>query len=126
MKTTVLIVTLLVSTTAIFAQQFKETDAVTALKLVKEGAVFIDVREKDEAATTAYGIDGVRNIPLNELETRMNEVPTTGTVILACNSGYRSGEAAKLLMANGRKDVYSLKGGILQWQRDGQPVVRKE
>lgn len=49
----------------------------------------------DEFATGR--IHGAVNIPLDTIETRLNEIPQTQPVVLYCRSGNRSGKAAQLL-----------------------------
>ena len=45
-------------------------------------------------------------------------------VVLICRSGNRSGKAAQLLQAAGRKGkVYNVRTGITGWVRDGRPVL---
>ncbi|MCF8258384.1 MAG: rhodanese-like domain-containing protein [Flavobacteriales bacterium] len=124
MRTIALTTAILAFGPTLFAQQVKEISTSEALLMIEQGAVFIDVREADEVASIAYPVTGALNIPSGSLANRQSEIPKTGKVILACNSGYRSGEAVKLLAAQGYDNLYGLKGGILQWQRDGQPVVR--
>jgi len=38
-------------------------------------------------------------------------------IAIYCKSGGRSGQAAKLLSENGFKEIYDLKGGILNWNK---------
>jgi len=67
--------------------------------LVKNGAVILDVRTKDEFKSGS--IEGSMNIPLMELgghlkELKRNEFP----VIIVCQSGARSGMAFDILRQN--------------------------
>lgn len=124
MRTIALTTALLAFGPTLFAQQVREVTTAEALQMMEQGAIFVDVREADEVAAIAYPVAGVVNIPSSALKNRQSEVPKTGKVIVACASGYRSGEAVKQLSAQGHDNLYSLKGGIVQWQRDGQPVVR--
>ncbi len=124
MRTIAIATALLAFGPMLFAQQVREVTTAEALQMMEQGAIFVDVRETDEVAAIAYPVAGVVNIPSSTLQDRQAEVPKSGKVILACASGYRSGEAVKQLSAQGHDNLYSLKGGIVQWQRDGQPVVR--
>ncbi|MFK5583448.1 rhodanese-like domain-containing protein [Serinicoccus sp. LYQ131] len=63
----------------------------------------LDVRRADEYA--ASHVDGSVNVPLHELLTRMDEVPT-GTVWVHCGSGYRAGVAASLIQRAGGSPVH--------------------
>ncbi|HKJ10430.1 MAG TPA: rhodanese-like domain-containing protein [Gammaproteobacteria bacterium] len=46
-------------------------------------------------------------------------------VVLYCATGGRSAMAALTLQLMGFKEVYSLAGGITQWEQDGCPLVRE-
>ncbi len=67
-------------------------------------------------------INGSKNIPLGELSERLNEIPKTGTVIVHCQSGYRSSIAASLLANKGRDNVQDLVGGFKAWSVSRLPV----
>jgi glyoxylase-like metal-dependent hydrolase (beta-lactamase superfamily II) len=72
----------------------------------------LDVREEDEVAE--WAIPGVYNIPLVELEARLNEVPSDARVVTICAMGSRAAQGAELLARHGRaSDV--LDGGMNAW-----------
>ena len=79
----------------------------------------VDVRSREEYAV-AY-IPGSVNIPLDELPSRLKDVPNT-TVYVLCGSGKRSSQAAALLSGQGY-DVVNVAGGITEWYRGGHPVT---
>lgn len=108
----------------IFAQQVREVSTAEAVQMVEQGAVFVDVREPDEVASAAYPMTGLVHIPSGSLADHLPKIPESGMVILACQSGYRSGVAFQQLTALGYDNLYSLQGGMAQWQRDGLPVIR--
>ncbi|WP_028280394.1 MBL fold metallo-hydrolase [Arthrobacter sp. H5] len=66
-----------------------------------DNETILDVRRTDEY--TSSHIPGAVNIPLHELLTRMEEIPT-GKLWIHCGSGYRSGVGASLLQ-RADKDV---------------------
>ncbi len=63
----------------------------------------LDVRRADEYQGSH--IVGAVNIPLHEVLTRMDEVPT-GPVWVHCGSGYRAGVAASLLQRAGKDPIH--------------------
>ena len=72
-------------------------------KLIVNGATLIDVRtEKEFAEGSARG---AVNIPLSEVEDRLEEFRTHKEIIVFCRSGNRSGKAMKILNANGITNV---------------------
>jgi molybdopterin/thiamine biosynthesis adenylyltransferase/rhodanese-related sulfurtransferase len=86
-----------------------------------EKFVFIDCRLPNEFAITK--IDGATLIPLQQLANRFGELKghEEEKVIVHCRSGGRSLQFAKLLKQNGFKDVKSMAGGILLWNKDINP-----
>ncbi|WP_212744964.1 rhodanese-like domain-containing protein [Arcobacter arenosus] len=83
--------------------QYKVLKLVPAL--LKEGGQIIDVRTKDEF-TSAHK-EGSINIPLELLDSRINELDNNKPIILCCASGSRSGLAKRLLLSKGFENVYN-------------------
>ncbi len=84
------------------------------------GAFFLDVRTEAEYAE-AHIANSVL-IPLDELESRLDEVPRDQDVIVICRSGARSREGAALLQNAGFTRLGCLSGGLLAWVDAGYPV----
>jgi sulfur-carrier protein adenylyltransferase/sulfurtransferase len=98
-------------------EEASEIDAVEFDVLVQhKDAVVIDVREENELPE----VTEFRHlkVPLSTLPSNQPEIQND-TVVLFCQSGKRSKEAAKILSANfgSAKKIYSLKGGILSWKQ---------
>jgi glyoxylase-like metal-dependent hydrolase (beta-lactamase superfamily II)/rhodanese-related sulfurtransferase len=72
----------------------------------------LDVRERDEVAD--WQIPGSVNIPLSELEERIDELPKGETILTVCASGRRSTAVAHILHEKGFK-VQNLHGGMHKW-----------
>jgi phage shock protein E len=87
----------------------------------KPKPLVLDVREPSEYA--AGHIAGSTLIPLNQLASRMNELPRDREIICVCASGSRSGSAARRLMSNGYT-VLNMSGGMSRWQRAGLPIKK--
>jgi phage shock protein E len=68
--------------------------------------VLVDVRSAAEFASG--NAPGSVNIPLQELGTRLKEIPNTVPVVLCCASGTRSGMAKMVLKKNGYQQVYNV------------------
>ena len=77
-------------------------------------AIIIDVRTPAEYRVGH--IPGVTNIPLDELEQRMNEVPKDKKVVLVCRTGNRSAQGTKLLRSKGFSNVFNSTGGMSTWK----------
>jgi len=58
----------------------------------------------------------VANIPLDELEKRVSEVPKDKKVVLICRTGNRSADGTKLLRKKGLANVFNSTGGMTTWK----------
>lgn len=85
--------------------------------------LFIDVRTAEEFAEGH--IKGALLIPVQELESRLAEVPHDKRVYLYCRSGRRSVEAAIMLTGAGYSNIENVVGGIISWKAAGYPVVKR-
>ncbi len=86
-----------------------------AARLVKDGAIILDVRMPEEYAQR--GIDGAVNIPLYRLrEDAGLALPTGSHLVVYCNTGERSAAAAFILNGLGYT-VHALHGGLGAMQR---------
>ena len=95
----------------------EEIDAASfdAMRQTKNVLV-IDVREEGEQPAVSEFSHA--KIPLSVLKTGVRKIDG-GTVVLFCQSGKRSLEAARIMSTSfgATKKIYSLKGGILYWKQ---------
>jgi rhodanese-related sulfurtransferase len=85
--------------------------------------LIVDVRDPDEFA--AGHVAGAHNVPLDELERLMGELPRDRTVVTYCNMAHRGasrGERAASLLASRGFDAQALDGGYPGWKAAGLPV----
>ena len=75
-------------------------------ELRRNVATFVDVRSVAEFASG--NAPGTINIPLQELGSRLGEIPKSSAVVLCCASGTRSGMAKLLLLKGGYPQVYNI------------------
>ena len=68
----------------------KEVCPTTTQKLLKDGAILVDVRERDEIDALAFDVPSLIIMPMSELESRFAELPKDVPLILACRKGVRS------------------------------------
>lgn len=84
-------------------------------RLASGNPVFLlDVRTPGEY--DSGHIPGAVLIPVQELESRLSEVPKEGTVVAYCLTGSRSAEAAGILAGAGYEDVFNMAQGIQAWR----------
>ena len=70
-----------------------------------EGKVIVDVRSREEFS--GGHVVGSINIPLQEINDRMDELLQAETLVFCCASGGRSGMATQLLQQNGHANVFN-------------------
>ena len=74
---------------------------------------FVDTR--DAAQFEQATILGAINIEWREVLARMDEIPTSGMVVMFCNTGTLSAQASFALRVTGRDNVVVLQTGYLGW-----------
>jgi adenylyltransferase/sulfurtransferase len=83
----------------------------------------VDVREPHEWEIVNLQALGARPIPLTSLAERLHEVPLDGDVVVVCKVGARSAQAAAQLREAGFERVWNLRGGILAWAEEVDPLL---
>jgi adenylyltransferase/sulfurtransferase len=86
-----------------------------------EKFVFIDCRNPNEYQITK--IDGAELMPLPQIAQYLPKLKPHADekVVVHCRTGGRSLQFAQLLRQQGFKDVKSMAGGILLWNKDINP-----
>jgi len=94
------------------------------LNKVNKDIVLIDVRTPQEYATghleNSVNID-LRSRNFKELVGKLDK---NQDVYVYCKVGGRSASAARTMEDMGFKKIYDLKGGILQWEKEGFKQVK--
>ena len=85
-----------------------------------EPPLILDVRSEKEWRKER--LPGAVNIPLQELETRMDELPRDREIVLVCASGFRSAAAVGILEKGGFDHLCNLKGGLGAWLEEGKTL----
>jgi rhodanese-related sulfurtransferase len=94
-----------------------------AAELIREGAVLIDIRERDEYRRE--NIPGARHHAVSALDREHPARPGDDVLIFHCKSGARTCQNAERI-ADGMPagiDSYILEGGIDAWRKAGLPVA---
>jgi rhodanese-related sulfurtransferase len=112
----------------------KEIDVETLNQVSTQTACIIDVREPGEFAQGR--VPGSVNMPRGILETKLAnhpmvagtaeplEVLATKEIYLICRSGGRSAFAAESMQKMGFETVYSVAGGLLDWEKSGYELEK--
>jgi rhodanese-related sulfurtransferase len=69
-------------------------------------------------------IPGAVNIPVTELEKRLDEVRSDSGVLIYCINGARTLQAEPLLYTNGILNVYHLDGSLQAWIKGNFPIEK--
>jgi rhodanese-related sulfurtransferase len=94
-----------------------------AFELAKKGAIIVDVREDYLVSFKMLDIRGLIFIPRSRLEMEYASLPEDGFLIFADAVGLRSKEAVTFLKDKGFKHIANMAGGIVDWERDGLPLI---
>lgn len=86
-----------------FSKRLKNTSTLAIEEVIHQNPLLVDVRTPDEFA--AGSVPGAINIPLQDIQNRIDEFKTDQPIIVFCRSGARSGQAASLLHAAGITSV---------------------
>ncbi|MFO8145582.1 MAG: FAD-dependent oxidoreductase [Candidatus Syntrophosphaera sp.] len=84
----------------------------------KKDTVLMDVRLADEFDLGT--IEGAINIPVDEIRSRLDEIPKDKRIVILCGTGHRSYFAARILLQKGYEQVYNLSGGYLTYEHATQ------
>lgn len=91
-----------------------------AYSMREQGAFILDVR------TPAEWVDGhvpgATLIPLDELASRLSELPQDEDIVVICRSGNRSATGRDILLNAGFPMVTSVAGGFNNWVANGYDV----
>jgi rhodanese-related sulfurtransferase len=92
-----------------------------AFELCSKGAIIVDVREEYLNNFKNFDVPEILFIPISKLAQELSELPQEKYLIFADTVGLRSKEAVVLLKEKGFIKIANMAGGIVDWERDGQP-----
>ncbi len=100
-----------------------EIDVTTAVQLLREGALLLDVREPSEVALCALA--NSQHIPMRQIPENLGNIPKERLILVLCHVGARSLRVTQFLRANGYPQVSNIAGGIDAWARQIDPALAK-
>jgi rhodanese-related sulfurtransferase len=89
----------------------------------QDGSVILDVRPEVLRSYKAFDVPEVIYCPWQELELYLDRLPAGREIIVADSSGIQGRQVMDLLIGHGFKQVAGLAGGMVEWERDGLPLV---
>jgi rhodanese-related sulfurtransferase len=92
----------------------------------QQGATILDVRALSELQEWGAGhIQGAILIPVEQLSSRIEEIPRDKPIYVVCTSGKKSAMGRDTLLAAGFEMVTSMEGGMNQWVDSGYEIVSR-
>jgi rhodanese-related sulfurtransferase len=95
-----------------------------AVRLINQGALVVDVRTQGEF--DAGHIREARHLPQEQVAGAAESLKKfkDKVIVACCESGMRSGAAARVLRAQGFGKVVNLRGGLQAWRAENLPLVK--
>jgi rhodanese-related sulfurtransferase len=91
-----------------------------AHELYQQGVFLLDVRTQEE--WDEFHAPNTTLIPLDQLGSRLSELPQDEPIVVVCRSGNRSQAGRDILLANGYEPATSMAGGLNAWREAGFPI----
>lgn len=91
-----------------------------AYTMYQNGAFVLDVRTVEE--WNDFHAPNTTLIPLDQLASRVDEVPHDREIVVVCRSGNRSQQGRDILLTAGFENVTSMVGGLTEWRNLGYPI----
>jgi rhodanese-related sulfurtransferase len=93
------------------------------LSRCREGSIILDVRPEVLCHYKAFDVPDVLYCPWQELSRFLDRLPLDREIIVADSSGIQGREVIELLIRRGLTRVAGLAGGMVEWERDGMPLL---
>ena len=90
-----------------------------AYQMYQEGNFVLDVRTQEE--WNEYHAPDTTLIPLDQLQSRLSELPKDKQIVVVCRSGNRSQQGRDILLSAGFQAT-SMAGGLKEWSAKGYPI----
>jgi len=98
----------------------REIPVSEAFTKYQNGVFVLDVRTQEE--WNEFHVPNTTFIPLDQLASRLNELPKDREIVVVCRSGNRSQDGRDILLNAGFTQVTSMTGGLNEWRASGYPV----
>ncbi|MFH0895592.1 MAG: rhodanese-like domain-containing protein [Bacteroidota bacterium] len=94
-----------------------------AFECIQKGAVLVDVREEFETRYKQYDVKDTVFCPFKKMEELYTLLSKEKLLIIACSVGLSSKKTVAFLQQKGYANIANLAGGIVEWERDGLPII---
>lgn len=98
-------------------------EAMNMIRSTTSDITILDIREYEEYCSLPGHIVNALNYPYisGVLTEKYKELPPDGILLVVCNTGLRSHQAAMFLESQGFTNVYDITGGMKNWTGDTTP-----
>lgn len=86
--------------------------------------IILDVRTLPEYQKGHLPNSILMDVKQDNFENKIMALDKSTPVFVYCAAGIRSARAADILLKNGFKEIYDLKGGIQQWEKENKQVIK--
>lgn len=97
----------------------REVNTDQAYQMYQSGVFVVDVRTQEE--WDEYHAPNTTLVPLDQLQSRLAEIPKDREILVVCRSGNRSQQGRDILLAAGY-NATSMTGGLKEWYAKGYPI----
>lgn len=107
----------------IFINGITHLSPAEAFALMNDDTILIDLREEYEIGYKKFDVQHIIYMPFSDFLNQISTLPKDKPLIIADSFGIRSKEIVIKLIEQGFNNVANLNGGILDWEKDGLPLV---
>lgn len=87
-----------------------------------EDLLLIDVRTPEETAQAM--LPGAEAVPMHLVPLQAQDWREQKKIVVYCRTGARSAQVCAFLQQQGITQAYNLRGGIVDWHRQGYPLAQ--
>ena len=105
-------------------EEYYDITVLEAKELIEEtpDLIILDVRTVSEYEENH--LETAINIPIDELQIRLDELNKKNKIIVYCRTGNRSSTAIEILIEAGYTEIYHMYEGISIWIQKNYPIVQ--
>ena len=90
---------------------------------IQQGALLLDIREDYDTDYKKFNVPEVLYCPYRHFDECSNRIPKNRALIVAASTSLRSKKIVEKLIALGFSTIANLNGGMVDWERDGLPIL---
>ncbi len=104
-------------------EKIKHLTPAEAAEACAQGALLVDVREDYMNAFKTFDVPEIIRCPYSKIEHTYQQLPKSRFLIFADAAGIHSKASVEFLTEKGYEKIANMAGGLIEWERDGLPLV---